>query len=108
MPDSLKVGEMRFYLVALRGTEVKGDRGQKTITWVPAFNFYASKASLELNEQFSSVLTVPSETVIFSTWFRSDLTNAMRIQEGADIWHVIGITPNQVSMQIKCRRIENE
>lgn len=108
MPDSLKVGEMRHFLVALAGTEVKGDRGQKSITWTPAFAFYAAKSSTEVNEQFSSPLTTATETVTFSTWNRKDITRSLRISDGTDIWNILTISHDLTSMQLKCRRIEND
>ena len=106
MPDNLSVGKMDLYLTAQVKTETKSVKGQVVAVWADSFKFFASHSDTKIAESLVAKMTVAPVTVVFSTWYRPDITRKLRIYDGTDHYLVTEITRNKIYMDITCNRIE--
>ena len=106
MSDSLKIGEMRYYLKAMSKTQTKSASGQINAAWNYAFSFWASADTLKAQESSSGLMPSVRTTVNFSTWIRDDITREMRIIYENDTYQIIGLFKGFKTMNIECERIE--
>ena len=106
MPDNLKIGRMDVYLTAQVKTETKSAKGQVVATWTDSFGFYAKQSDIKTTESFVAQMTVAPSTVVFSTWYRDDLTRKNRIFDGDDYYLIVETVKNFTYMDIRCQRID--
>ena len=106
MPDNLKIGKLEKYLTAQVKTESKSKSGQVVAVWSDAFNFYAKQSDIKTTETFVAQMTIAPSVVVFSTWFRSDLTRKNRIYDDGVYYQIIEVVKNKIYMDLYCHRID--
>jgi len=106
MPDRVKIGSMDRYLVAQSKTETKSLKGGMIPVWVDSFPFFAAQSDDIVAETFSTIATIAPVTTTFITHFRADLNRKMRIKQDDDIWNIVTIARDGITMKIGCNRME--
>ena len=85
----MQVADKRFKIQFLKHVTGQDEYGDPLDTWEDFKTAWASKEPILGNEFFAALTTDNKVEVKFNCRYISDVTNAMRIQHGAEVYEIL-------------------
>lgn len=108
MPSTLQAGPLRSRITIEGAVEVSDNMGGTTSTWGAIVQVWAQRLFVSGGERNEAEQVVPREVPAFRVRRRTDITAAMRVRDGSELFAITNVVKDDLDrsmMVLACEEV---